>query len=370
MAEPVSLQAIEQALATVMEPELHRDIVSLQMVRDLRFEDGVVALRLVLTTPACPLKELIERDIRQALIGRVSGVDAVQIAWDSSVTSGARALSGRQDIPGVKNTIAISAGKGGVGKTTISVNVALALARAGARVGLLDADIYGPNVPIMMGITEQPMAGESGKMLPLRAHGIEVVSFGTILKPGQPVMWRGPMLAKAMREFLYEVEWGPLDYMVIDLPPGTGDIQISLAQSIPLTGAVIVTTPQDVSIADVSRGIQMFAQLRLPVLGVVENMSGFICSHCGERTDVFGSGGGRRLAERYALRFLGEIPLDPTVRLGGGDGRPLMASTPDSPAGRVFRGVAEQIAAEVSVENFAAAGGPQMPAGPRIPVRG
>lgn len=369
MAEPVTLQAIEQALTAVMEPELHRDIVSLQMVRDLRFEGGVVSLRIVLTTPACPLKDRIESDIRAVLVGRLPGVDAVEVTWDSSVTSGGRGLPGRQEIPGIKNSIAISAGKGGVGKTTVSVNVAIALSQAGARVGLLDADIYGPNVPIMMGIRDQPQAGESGKMLPLQAYGIEVVSFGTILKPGQPVMWRGPMLAKAMREFLYEVEWGLLDYLVIDLPPGTGDVQISLAQSVPLTGSVIVTTPQDVSIADVSRGIQMFAQLRLPVLGVVENMSGFICAHCGERTDVFGAGGGRQLADRYGLRFLGEIPLDPRVRLGGGDGQPLMAAAPGSPAGRVFRGVAEQIAAEVSKENFAATGGPQMPSKPRIAVQ-
>ena len=257
-----------------------------------------------------------------------------------------------------------------MGKTTVSVNVAIALAQAGASVGLLDADIYGPNVPIMLGLSEAPRAAASGRMLPLRAYGIEVVSFGTILKPGQPVMWRGPMLAKAMREFLYEVEWGELDYLVIDLPPGTGDVQISLAQSIPLTGSVVVTTPQDVSLADVSRGIQMFSQLRLPVLGVVENMSGFVCAHCGERTDVFGSGGGRQLAERYGIPFLGEIPLDPRVRLGGGDGQPLMAAAPESPVGRVFRSIAEHIAAEVSKENYASDGGPQMPGAPRMAVRG
>jgi ATP-binding protein involved in chromosome partitioning len=370
MAQSPTVAAIEQALSTVMEPELHRDIVSLRMVKDIQCEGGAVSLKVVLTTPACPLTGRIETDIRAALVGQVPGVESVSVAWDSNVTSAARGLPGRQEIPGVKNIVAVSAGKGGVGKTTVSVNVAIALAQAGARVGLLDADIYGPNVPIMMGLHEQPQAGESGKMLPLSAFGIEVVSFGTILKPGQPVMWRGPMLAKAMREFLYEVEWGPLDYLVIDLPPGTGDIQISLAQSIPLTGAVIVTTPQDVSIADVSRGIQMFAQLRLPVLGVIENMSGFICPHCGERTDIFGSGGGRELAERNGLRFLGAIPLDPGVRVGGGDGQPLMVAAPTSLTGRIFRGVAELIAAEVSKENYAATGGPQMPSAPRIPIRG
>jgi ATP-binding protein involved in chromosome partitioning len=369
MALSPTAAAIEQALSTVMEPELHRDIVSLHMVKDIRCEGGAVSLKVVLTTPACPLTGRIESDIRSTLVDQVPGVESVSVAWESDVTSGSRGLPGRQEIPGVKNIVAVSAGKGGVGKTTVSVNVAIALAQAGARVGLLDADIYGPNVPIMMGLHDQPQAGESGKMLPLSAYGIEVVSFGTILKPGQPVMWRGPMLAKAMREFLYEVEWGPLDYLVIDLPPGTGDIQISLAQSIPLTGAVIVTTPQDVSIADVSRGIQMFAQLRLPVLGVIENMSGFVCPHCGERTDIFGSGGGRELAERNGLRFLGAIPLDPGVRVGGGEGQPVMAAAPTSLTGRIFRGVAELIAAEVSKENYAATGGPQMPSAPRIPIR-
>ncbi len=196
----------------------------------------------------------------------------------------------------MRNVLAISAGKGGVGKTTVSVNTAIALSLTGARVGLLDADVYGPNVPIMMGITAQPEPGASNRISPLSAYGIKVMSFGTILKPGQPVIWRGPMLAKGLREFLYEVEWGELDYLVVDLPPGTGDVQLSLAQSVPMTGAVIVTTPQDVSLADVSRGIEMFAQVKVPVLGIVENMSGFVCSHCGETTDIFGSGGGRELA--------------------------------------------------------------------------
>jgi len=276
-------------------------------------------------------------------------------------------LPGRQEIPGVKNAIAISAGKGGVGKTTLAVNTAIALRLSGARVGLLDADIYGPNVPIMLGLTESPRQGTTHRIAPLEAYGLKVMSFGTILKPGQPVSWRGPMLAKALREFLYEVEWGELDYLVVDLPPGTGDVQISLAQSVPTTGAVIVTTPQDVSIADVSRGISMFTQLKVPVLGVVENMSGYICAHCGERTEVFGAGGGRALANQHGLAFLGEIPLDPRVRIGGGDGQPLMAAAPDSPVGGVFRAVAERIAAEVSKENYAATAGPEMP-GPRLPV--
>jgi ATP-binding protein involved in chromosome partitioning len=364
MADPQTIAAIEQALATVMEPELHRDIMSLQMVKDLTLDGSVARMRIVLTTPACPLKDRIESDIRTAVVGPVPGVSGVDIAWDSNVSS-TRGLPGRQEIPGVKNAIAISAGKGGVGKTTLAVNTAIALSLAGARVGLLDADIYGPNVPIMLGITEQPRQGSSQRIAPLEAYGLKVMSFGTILKPGQPVSWRGPMLAKALREFLYEVEWGELDYLVVDLPPGTGDVQISLAQSVPTTGAVIVTTPQDVSIADVSRGISMFTQLRVPVLGVVENMSGFICAHCGERTEIFGAGGGRALAAQHGLPFLGEIPLDPRIRLGGGDGQPLMAAAPESTVGKVFRDVASHIAAEVSKENFAATAGPEMP-GPRL----
>lgn len=367
MKESEVVAAIEQALATVMEPELHRDLMSLQMVKDLAVADGVASMRIVLTTPACPLKDKILGDVEAALVGKVVGVDRVEVRWDSHVTS-TRGLPGRQEIPGVRNAVAISAGKGGVGKTTVAVNTALALARVGARVGLLDADVYGPNVPIMLGIHGEPVPAEDGRIRPLQAHGLKVMSFGTILKPGQPVIWRGPMLAKALREFLYEVEWGELDYLVIDLPPGTGDVQLSLAQSMPMTGAVIVTTPQDVAIADVSRGIEMFRQLRVPVLGVVENMSGYVCAHCGEKTDIFGSGGGHRLAEQYSLPLLGSIPLDLGVRLGGGEGTPVMVSDPEGPVGRIFSDVASHIAAEVSKQNFASLAGPVMPTGPRIPL--
>jgi ATP-binding protein involved in chromosome partitioning len=352
-----------------MDPELHRDLLSLGMARDIAVEGTTASMRIVLTTPACPLKDRIRGDIEAAVIGPVPGVERVDITWDSQVTT-SRGLPGAQSVPGVKNTIAISAGKGGVGKTTVAVNTAIALSVAGARVGLLDADVYGPNVPIMLGLSDAPKQAPSGKMVPLTAYGLAVVSFGTIIKPGQPVVWRGPMLGKAVREFLYEVEWGELDYLVIDLPPGTGDVQLSLAQSVPLTGSVIVTTPQDVSIADVSRGIAMFGQLKVPVLGIVENMSGFVCPHCNERTDIFGEGGGTALAGRYDLPLLGRVPLDPRIRLGGGDGQPLMAAAPDGVVAQVFRDVASHIAAEVSKENFKVAAGPVMPSGPRLPMRG
>jgi len=365
MTEIATVEALERALATVIDPELRRPMLQLGMLRDLAIEGDVAALRVVLTTPACPLKDRIQQDVEAAVVGVVPGIQSVRLTWDANVSS-TRGLPGRQEIPGVRNAVAISAGKGGVGKTTVGVNVALALRQLGARVGLLDADVYGPNVPIMLGIDEHPQAGPDGKMRPLDAHGLKVVSFGTILKPGQPVIWRGPMLAKALREFLYEVAWGELDYLVIDLPPGTGDVQLSLAQSMPMTGAVICTTPQDVSLADVSRGIEMFRQLNVPVLGVVENMSGFICPHCNERTDIFGSGGGRELAQRYELPFLGAIPLDPRIRVGDNTGAPFMVTSPDSPVGRVFVEVASHIAAEVSKENFAAQAGPAMPSGPRV----
>lgn len=364
MTEQVSLDAVRQALETVIEPELHRPITALGMVHDLQVVEGTVSLRLVLTTPACPLKDRIRRDVEAALVGPVPGVREVRITWDSDV-SRSRGIPGRQEIPGVRNVVAVSAGKGGVGKTTLSVNVAIALHQAGARVGLLDADVYGPNVPIMLGLHQQPQAIDK-RIQPLQAYGIAVMSIGLILGPDQPVMWRGPMLSGALRQFLYDVDWGELDYLVVDLPPGTGDAQLSLAQAIPLTGAVIVTQPQDVSIADVSRGIRMFGQLRVPVLGVVENMSGFVCPHCGHHTEVFGSGGGEELAERYHLPFLGRIPLDPRIRLGGGEGRPIMIAAPESEVGRVFREVAAHIAAEVSKENFRATAGPVLPTGPRI----
>jgi len=364
MGDEAILQAVERALSTVMEPELHRPITSLNMVRDLRIDDGTVGMRIVLTTPACPLRDRIHTDVEAALVGPVPGVQAVHIDWDSNVTS-TRGIPGRQDVPGVRNIIAISAGKGGVGKTTVAVNVALALLAAGARTGLLDADVYGPNVPIMLGLRDPPQT-DGKRIQPLVAYGLRAMSIGVLLKSDQPVVWRGPMLGSALRQFLFDVDWAELDYLVVDLPPGTGDAQLSLAQTIPLTGAVIVTTPQDVSIADVSRGIKMFGQLKVPVLGVIENMSGFVCAHCGERTEIFGSGGGRELAERYRIAFLGEIPLDPRIRLGGGDGQPLMSAAPDSPVGRVFRDVASHIAAEVSKENFRAQQGPVMPSGPRI----
>ncbi|MGC2192628.1 MAG: Mrp/NBP35 family ATP-binding protein [Candidatus Dormiibacterota bacterium] len=363
--EPNTLAALEDALAKVEDPELHRPLMHLGMLKNLRVEGQTVKLRVILTTPACPLKDRIQAEIEAAVIGTVAGIDQVVLEWDADV-SRTRGVIGRQDIPGVRNTIAVSASKGGVGKTTVAVNLAFALLRSGARVGLLDADIYGPNVPIMLGLTER-QAQLDGRIVPLQKGDLKVVSIGSIIDPDRPVVWRGPMLAGALKQFLFEVNWGELDYLVCDLPPGTGDVQLTLAQSIPLTGAVIVTTPQDVSLADVGRGIAMFQQLRVPILGVIENMSGFACPHCGEVTDIFSRGGGRQLAEAREIPFLGEIPLDLLVRVGGGEGQPLVMAQPDSPQAQVFEQVASSLAGQISQVNFQSTASPEMPSGPRIP---
>ncbi|MGH7691665.1 MAG: Mrp/NBP35 family ATP-binding protein [Candidatus Dormibacteria bacterium] len=362
---PHPLAALEDALARVEDPELHRPLMHLGMLKNLRIEGSAARMRVVLTTPACPLKDRIQSEIEQAVIGTVEGIDKVELEWDADV-SRTRGVSGRQEIPGVRNVVAVSASKGGVGKSTVAVNLAFALLRTGARVGLLDADIYGPNVPIMLGLTERPSAVE-GRMVPLQKGELKMVSIGNIIDPERPVIWRGPMLAGALKQFLFEVNWGELDYLVCDLPPGTGDVQLTLAQSIPLTGAVIVTTPQDVALADVGRGIAMFQQLRVPILGVIENMSGFKCPHCGEVTDIFSRGGGEQLAQKRGVPFLGEIPLDPEVRLGGGPGQPLLLAKPASDQAAIFQRVASALAGQISQVNFRNEVSPEMPTGPRIP---
>ncbi|HEY6042136.1 MAG TPA: Mrp/NBP35 family ATP-binding protein [Anaerolineae bacterium] len=288
----------------------------------------------------------------------------MNIKWDANIPTDAR-ISGRLNMP-VKSTIAVASGKGGVGKSTVAVNLAISLAAMGTRVGLVDADIYGPNIPVMMGVNKMPMAhGE--KIIPLEAYGVKLMSMGFLVKPEQAMIWRGPMLHSAIRQFLSDVEWGELDYMVIDLPPGTGDAQLTLAQSVPLTGAVIVATPQDVALADVVRGVSMFKKLEVPVLGVIENMSYFLCPHCGERTDIFDHGGARQMAEKMEVPFIGEIPLDVKIRVGGDTGLPVSATEPDSPLGQAFKQVAQKVAAAISVQTVNAAQG-LLISGGSIPV--
>ncbi len=336
----VDREQVLQALGTVMEPELHRDLVSLNMIQDLTIDENVVNFTIMLTTPACPLKGTIERDARAAVI-KLPGVERVEIKLDSQVTSDRR-IAGKLSIP-VRNTIAVSSGKGGVGKSTVSVNLAIALAQSGARVGLLDADILGPNIPMMIGVDRLPPP-DGEKIMPATVMGIKVMSMGFLVPAGEPLVWRGPMLHSAIRQLLSDVAWGELDYMVIDLPPGTGDAQLSLAQSVPLTGAIIVTQPQEVALSDARKGLSMFTKLDVPILGVVENMSGAF----------FGEGGGQRLAEQYQVPFLGQVPLDAEVRVGGDAGTPTVVSAPESPAGRAFREIASQVAARISVLSFAA----------------
>ncbi|HML40051.1 MAG TPA: Mrp/NBP35 family ATP-binding protein [Bellilinea sp.] len=341
----VKKDQVMAALSMVQEPELHKDLVTLNMVHDVVIDGGKVAFTVTLTTPACPLRGVIEKNARQAVMG-VPGVEQVEVQFDSNVPSDGRSRGVMQ--MQVKNAVAVASGKGGVGKSTVSVNLAVALAQSGAKVGLLDADIYGPNVPTMMGVSALPgMNGE--KLIPALAYGVKIMSIGFMVPQGKALIWRGPMLHSAIRQFLSDVEWGDLDYLIIDLPPGTGDAQLSLAQSLPLSGGLIVTLPQAVSVEDASRGMQMFQQLNIPILGVVENMS-YLELPDGTRMDVFGEGGGKKMAEDSQVAFLGAIPMDPQVRIGGDNGAPVVVSQPDTAAAKALRSIAEQLAAQLSVQ--------------------
>ncbi len=325
------------ALSTVIEPELHRDIVSLNMVRDLVIDGATAKFTIVLTTPACPLKDVFLTRCNQAVIGKVPGIDHLAIKWDSQVPTDKR-IGGNLNVP-MRSIIAVASGKGGVGKSTVATNLSVALAEAGARVGLIDADILNPNIPMMMGLGGGRPRVVDGKMLPIEAYGVKVMSTGFLIEADKPMIMRGPMLHSAIRQFFTDVNWGELDYMVVDLPPGTGDAPLSLAQSFPLTGAIIVTQPQDVAISDALRGAAMFEQLNVPILGIVENMAG----------DFFGTGGGERLANERKVPFLGRIPLDAEVRKGGDYGRPVVIVSPDTPAGQAFATMAQTVAARISV---------------------
>lgn len=338
--------AVNDALRTVQEPELGRDIVTLGMVKDLRIRDQAVALMIELTTPACPLKDEIEQNTRAAL-GAI-GADSVEISWGAMVRR-ANPVQAEALLPGVKNIVAVVSGKGGVGKSTVSVNLAVALAQAGASVGLLDADITGPNIPLMMGLAGQPVASANNKITPLERYGVKTISIQFFVPDGQPVVWRGPLVGGAIQQFLRDVEWGELDYLVIDLPPGTSDAQLTLAQAVPISGAVLVTTPQEVSLLDVGKAHAMLRRMNVPVTGIVENMAGFACAHCGEVTEIFGRGGGERFARENGVEFLGSIPLDITVRQGSDVGIPAVAQREPGPAARAMTVLAQTVAARMSV---------------------
>ena len=325
------------ALGTVIEPELNRDIVSLNMVRDLEVEQGVAQFTIVLTTPACPLKDVFIERCNNALIGKVSGINELRINWDAQVPTDRR-IHGRLDVP-MKSIVAIASGKGGVGKSTVATNLAVCLAEAGARVGLIDADILNPNIPQMFGLGSGRPPVSNNKMQPLEVYGVQLISTGFLTTPDKPMIMRGPMLHSAIRQFFTDVEWGSLDYMIVDLPPGTGDAPLSLAQSFPLTGSIIVTQPQAVAVSDAIRAAAMFDQLKVPVLGVIENMTG----------EFFGSGGGEKFAESRGVPFLGRIPLSAAVREGGDYGRPISIDCAESEAGRAFRKLSKDVAARISV---------------------
>ena len=335
----VTQEAVMQALSTVQEPELHNDLVSLNMIRDLTINGGTVGFTIMLTTPACPLRSQMEQESMAAVM-QVPGVEAVNVRFDAQVRGDNR-IAGKLNIP-VKNIVAVASGKGGVGKSTVSTNLAVALAQEGAKVGVLDADIYGPNIPMMFGLSGKPRV-ENNKMVPFENYGVEVISMGFLMPEGEAVVWRGPMLHKAIQQLFTDVRWGELDYLIVDLPPGTGDAQLSLAQSVPLTGGVIVTGPQAVSVSDAKRGATAFMRLEVPILGVIENMSG----------EIFGSGGGERAAQELGVEYLGQVELDPRIRICGDDGRPIVIAAPDSEAAAAFRALARKLAARISVMNLA-----------------
>jgi ATP-binding protein involved in chromosome partitioning len=345
----IAAERVLDALKVVQDPDLHRDIVSLGFVQNLQIDDEKVKFDIVLTTPACPVKGTLH-DQAKAAVMALPGVRDVDINMTFNVAAGQR-QSSEQLIPQVRNVIAVASGKGGVGKSTVSSNLAVALAQTGARVGLVDADIYGPNIPLMMGFSEKPdlFGNEQNKIIPLMRHGIKLMSIGFFLgDDDSPVIWRGPMVHGAINQFLRDVEWGELDYLLVDLPPGTGDAPLSLSQLVPVAGVVIVTTPQDVALQDVVKGMAMFERLQVPIAGVVENMSYFICPHCEGTTEIFGQGGGQRISDKYGVPLLGRIPLDIRIREAGDQGLPVVLSAPDTALATSFHAAAEQVAASVS----------------------
>ena len=346
----VEQTSVLAALKVVKDPDLNRDIVGLGFIKDLQIDGGRVAFTIELTTPACPVKDQM-RDQARAAVMQVPGVSSVDVRLSARVRQAVSGEGGRQAPPGVKNIIAVGAGKGGVGKTTVAVNLAIALEKCGGKVGIIDGDIYGPNVPIMLGMKAQ-LTTDGQKIVPAEKYGLQVISMGFLTGDDAPIIWRGPMLHGALQQFFREVRWVELDYLVIDLPPGTGDVALSLSQTVPVAGAIVVTTPQQVSLADSRRAVAMYKKLNIPTLGIVENMSYYVCPTCGHEADIFGRGGGEQMAGELGIPFVGRIPIYQPIREGSDSGVPLMISDPESPAAHAFMAAAERTAAQVSIASY------------------
>jgi ATP-binding protein involved in chromosome partitioning len=348
MATTPDRDAVLAALRVVQDPDLRRDIVSLGFVKDVASDDGRVSFTIELTTPACPVKDQM-RDQAAEAVRALPGVREVDVQLTAKVRSASAPATGRTPLPGVKNVIAVGAGKGGVGKTTVAVNLALALARCGSRVGILDGDIYGPNVPIMFGLNATQLTTDGQRIVPAEKYGIQVVSIGFLTQDDAPIIWRGPMLHGAVQQFFRDVAWKDLDYLIVDMPPGTGDVALSLSQTVPVVGSIVVTTPQQVSLADSRRAVRMYQKLGIPTIGLVENMSYYTCTNCHFEADIFGHGGGEALATDMSVPFLGRLPMYQPIREGGDTGVPVVVSEPASQAAGAFLHVAERTAAQVSI---------------------
>ena len=342
--------AVLNALRVVVDPDIRKDIVTLGFVKNLAIENGRVSFTIELTTPACPVKDQL-RDQAAGAVRALAGVANVDVQLSAKVRSASAPETGKPPLPGVKNVIAVGAGKGGVGKTTVAVNLALALAKCGSRVGLLDGDIYGPNVPMMLGIKTQ-LTTDGKQIVPAEKYGVQVISIGFLTQDDAPIIWRGPMLHGAIQQFFREVAWKDLDYLIVDMPPGTGDVALSLSQTVPVVGSIVVTTPQQVSLADSRRAVRMYQKLNIPTIGVVENMSYFTCTNCHHEADIFGHGGGEGLAAEMNVPFLGRLPIYQPIREGSDTGVPLVIAEPASPAAKAFLTVAERTAAQVSIAAY------------------
>lgn len=342
----ITQENLLQALKQVHDPDLHKDIVTLGFVQDIVIKDGDVSFKVVLTTPACPVKDLLKKQCEE-IVSKLPGVKTVRVEMT------ARMMTSKTEkgdlLPGVKNVIAVASGKGGVGKSTVATNLAIALGQLGAKVGLLDSDIYGPSIPMMMGVSGKPVMGDDRKLQPIENYGIKMMSIGFLMSDEQALVWRGPMVAQALTQLMRDVDWGELDYLIVDMPPGTGDAQLTLSQVVHVVGAVIVTTPQDVALIDARRGVGMFQKVNVPILGIIENMSYYVCPNCNHRADIFSHGGAQKASEKYEVPFLGEIPLDIDTRIAGDSGKPIVIAKPESVNARAFMETAKKLASMISV---------------------